>query len=64
MKELEFIEMEIERMEKNKTDLEQQINSSTDDYKSLEKFSIELNDTINKIEELTNRWLELSEKET
>lgn len=60
--ELEKIETEIETLETRKSELENQLNSPDQDYKILEQLAHELNETINKLDSITNRWLELSEK--
>ncbi len=61
-RELESIETEIETLETAKINIEEQLNEANQDYRILEKLSHELNETISRLDELTNRWLELSER--
>lgn len=62
--ELEQITKEIETLEKEKFEIEQKINSgTTKDYKELETLSIRLDELIKVIDQKTERWLELEEKQ-
>jgi len=61
--ELQAIEAEIESLETAKIKLEGQLSGSSQDYKALEQLSHDLSYTSSRLDELTNRWLELSEKE-
>ena len=60
--ELEQIEKELKTLEKQKTELEQLINSGTLNSKQLIEKSQEFGNTLNTIENKELRWLELSEK--
>jgi ATP-binding cassette subfamily F protein uup len=60
-RELEHLDVEIPSLEKEKNELNNQINKETD-YKKLEELGMQLQDLVKKIEEKEMRWLELSER--
>ncbi len=62
-RELEFLENEIENVEINISILKTKLNDGEQDYRLLGNISNELNKNILRLEELTLRWMELSEKE-
>jgi ATP-binding cassette subfamily F protein uup len=61
--ELEKIEIEISALESRKSELESQLGNPGQDYKVLEQLSHELNEADSRLDKISNRWLELSEKE-
>ena len=60
LRELQFIEQEIPKLEKMKQELENLMNQNLN-FEELQKKSIEYQEICQKIDELTTRWLELSE---
>ncbi len=63
-REYESLEKEIEKLEQEKTDCEEILNSGTTDYQKLEETSSRIGALIQRIDEKTLRWLELDEKNT
>lgn len=62
-RELEAIESEIGDLESNIALFKEQLNDQNQDYKELKRIANELNDAMLRLDEITNRWLELSERE-
>lgn len=60
LRELQFIEQEIPKLEKMKQELANLMNQNLN-FEELQKKSIEYQEICQKIDELTTRWLELSE---
>ena len=56
-----LLEKEIQTLEKEKLELEANLNSSETDYETLEKVTSKLGEVIHLIETKTDRWLELDE---
>ena len=61
-REMEQIEAEMQQLESEKTGLEAELNSGTLDYAALAEKSARVGAIIARIDEITFRWLELSEK--
>lgn len=61
-REYEALEVEIEKLENEKEQCEQVLNSGTDDYQELEKASSRISELIQLIDEKTFRWMELDER--
>ncbi|MBS1490363.1 MAG: ABC-F family ATP-binding cassette domain-containing protein [Bacteroidetes bacterium] len=59
--EYERLSMEIEQLEKQKTELTQQLNSGLTDHKKLTELALQIDSLHNEIEHKTNRWLYLTE---
>lgn len=59
--EYEALEKEIAQLEEEKTKLEAQLASGISDHSELQKISGKLGEVIKKLEQKTDRWLELSE---
>jgi ATP-binding cassette subfamily F protein uup len=60
-KEYYELEIEIEQLEKEKSNLETLINSGITDFNKLQELSMSIENIINKIDEKTLRWMELEE---
>ena len=60
-KELEKLEKEIPGAEQNVRDLEEQLNNATD-YPEIQKISADLETARSQMDEMEERWMELSEK--
>lgn len=60
--EFQNLESEIEQLENQKSQLEEKLNIPDSDYKVVESLAIQLNECLERIDELTERWLVLSEK--
>ena len=58
------IESYIEEMEIRKADLQSQINAIGSDYASMQSLADELSQVENKLDQVVDRWMELSEKES
>ena len=63
-RELAQIESYIEEMEIRKADLQSQINAIGSDYASMQSLADELSQVENKLDQVVDRWMELSEKES
>lgn len=61
-REMEQIEAELESLETEKSQLEDELNSGSLDYAALQSKSARIGEIIPRIDEITLRWLELSEK--
>ena len=61
-REMEQIEAELESLEAEKSQLEDELNSGSLDYAALQSKSARIGEIIPRIDEITLRWLELSEK--
>lgn len=61
-REMEQIEAELENLEAEKSQIEADLNSGTLDYAALQAESARVGEIISRIDEITLRWLELSEK--
>ena len=61
-REMEQIEAELENLETEKSQLEDELNSGSLDYAALQSKSARIGEIIPRIDEITLRWLELSEK--
>ncbi len=61
-REMEQIEAELENLEAEKAQIEVELNSGTLDYAALQAKSARVGEVISRIDEITMRWLELSEK--
>ena len=59
---MEQIEQELATLEQEKTQLESELNSGTLPYDELHKKSARIGQIIDRNDEITLRWLELSEK--
>jgi ATP-binding cassette subfamily F protein uup len=59
--EYEKLQQEIEALEKQKEALTLLISNGTTDHQQLQKWSVEIQQLTNAIEEKTNRWMELAE---
>ena len=62
-KELETLTVEIDELENEKRQLETEINSSTDNYEILTAKSERIGEIIKLLDEKSDRWLKLCEKE-
>lgn len=60
-RELEILTTDLEEAETRKTELEANLNGGTQDFDELASWGSELQDLIKKIDEMTERWLELEE---
>ena len=60
-KEYDSLESEIEKLEERKAELEALINSGENDHEKLQAWSEEISQIIAKIDEKSERWLELAE---
>ena len=60
-KELEKLEKEIPGAEQNVRNLEEQLNNATD-YPEIQKISADLETARSQMDEMEERWMELSEK--
>ena len=63
-RELAQIETYIEEMETRKADLQGQINAIGSDYASMQSLADELSQVESKLDQVMDRWMELSEKES
>lgn len=63
-REMEQIEQELEQLEQEKAALEQELNSGTLPYDTLQAKSARIGEIMDRTDEITLRWLELSEKES
>ncbi len=63
-REMEQIEQELEQLEQEKAALEQELNSGTLPYDILQTKSARIGQIMDRTDEITLRWLELSEKES
>ena len=61
-REMEQIEQEMEQLEQEKAQLEQELNSGTLPYDQLQQKSARIGQIMERTDEITLRWLELSEK--
>ena len=61
-REMEQIEQEMEQLEQEKAQLEQELNSGTLPYDQLQQKSARIGQIMERTDEITMRWLELSEK--
>ncbi|MBS1559698.1 MAG: ABC-F family ATP-binding cassette domain-containing protein [Bacteroidetes bacterium] len=59
--EYERLTMEIEKLEKQKSELTQQLNSGITDHKKLTELALQIDSLQSEIEHKTNRWLNLAE---
>jgi len=63
-KEFETLEIELEKLESEKNEIQNKLaKGDITDYKLLNELSEKLSEIENKIDEITMRWLELSEKQ-
>lgn len=63
-REMEQIELELEQLENEKAALEQELNSGTLPYDTLQAKSARIGEIMDRTDEITLRWLELNEKES
>lgn len=61
-REFEQLESEISNLEKEKNQLELELNTSSSNHEDLIKISQRIGDIINELDVKTNRWMELAEK--
>lgn len=61
MREYELLDKEIPVLEKEKAELEQELNRVSTDYEALNKISTRISELIHLIDEKTLRWMELGE---
>lgn len=61
-RELETLTVEIETLEQKLAKLEQQLHSGENDHQLLQQWSRELDETLSQIDDKTERWLHLAEK--
>ena len=61
-REMEQIEQEMEQLEQEKAQLESELNSGTLPYDQLQQKSARIGEIMERTDEITMRWLELSEK--
>ena len=61
-REMEQIEQELQDLEQEKAKLEQELNSGTLPYDQLQQKSARIGQIMERTDEITFRWLELSEK--
>ena len=61
-REMEQIEQELQQLEEEKAILEDELNSGTLPYDKLQQKSARIGEIISRIDDITMRWLELSEK--
>jgi ATP-binding cassette subfamily F protein uup len=61
-REMEAIEAELSKLEEEKMNLEELLNSGTLPFDKLQQHSARIGEIIDRTDEITLRWLELSEK--
>jgi len=60
-KEFEQLELDIQHLEEEKSQLQKEMNGDATDYVTLERLSARIKEIIDQIDEKTNRWIELDE---
>jgi ABC transport system ATP-binding/permease protein len=60
-KEFEQLDIDIQQLEEEKNQLQKEMNGDATDYVTLERLSARIKEILNRIDEKTNRWIELDE---